>query len=89
MTLISGEPGDDIDYRQAAKTLDAWLAEMKYNARVEGWTRWCYSSRPFWSAWVEVYDATLKHFTIGVHVYDDGEVAVVTTNEGGNENVED
>lgn len=86
MTLVPDAGHDEVDYRQAAETLRVWLAGKRYTARVDGWTRWTYGDKPFWSAWVEVIDAGWNHFTIGVHVYDDGEVAVVTTNEGGMNN---
>jgi hypothetical protein len=72
------QPTKEVDYREAEKTLRAYLKEHGYSVSKTplspgSWNRWEYSNSPFWSTVCMVY-INLNLKMIGFHIHDNGEV---------------
>ena len=85
-------PTMEVDYRQAEKTLKLWLKSKGMGIMsCRDWARWHYNNRPFWSVWGIVHGSANKVFTdfCGIHIYDDGEVAIIVKNSPSETDLED
>lgn len=75
------------DIKQAEKRVRLWLKEHESYApkAVDGipsffdWAYWTYSDRPFFSVYVNVWGRLAG--ILGFHIYDDGEVLLVSRDE--------
>ena len=71
-------PTSIVDYRPAEKRLKSWLkAQGAFLVKTEGWAYWDFNNRPFWATWVKV-SSKGGHGMWGLHIYDDGEILIVS-----------
>jgi len=69
----------EVDYRPAKGRLEAWLKGQELClVKAAEWTHWNFNNRPFWSVWVEVVGRRVCFETWGMHIYEDGEIVMVT-----------
>jgi len=77
-------PDTNVDYREAEKALLTWLKGKDLGImNCREWARWSYNDRPFWSVWGLVYGRKNSLFSsvCGIHIYDDGEIIIVSKDD--------
>lgn len=64
---------------QAERNLKTWLKRKRMRiVETREWCQWDYNKRPFWSVWAIVGGVDFIVKTMGIHIYDDGEILITS-----------